>query len=170
MEVFFECVYEETLELIYRLHKKVLRPTMIAICIVFGVGAALYWMVALHSGRPAYYVLAVILTATVLWYATMARRNAKKMIKNKLKYYNGQNPPITVQFGDEIIFQDVDSYRAFPYDKIGKIFTEKNCLILKIGKAYHCISTENFTKGDLNGLLAFLREKCPQAKMPEWKW
>ena len=57
-----------------------------------------------------------------------------------------------------------------PYDKIKKIKIMEHCISLKLqdGRNFG-LPNGPFTKGSLQEMLALLKAKCPQLKLPDWQ-
>lgn len=171
MEVLFENVYEETEDMVYRLNCKVLHKQRILWTVLMSFFAAAFAFLGWILERIPYLLAAVAYLLLAVRYFRMPRRYARKALKKKLEYYNGTNPPMTVQFGEEIVFRDLDSLQTIPYSKVKNLYMLKGYLCIRTEmNAWHAFPMTGFTKGSPRELTDFLREKCPQLKLPDWQW
>ena len=118
--------------------------------------------------------------------STTPRRTARRVIKNFRSMYKVESVECTTQVGDTIVYtlHGTDPC-AYGFDCIKKVISSKNCYLLcfrkrvvaeadprgkerYITKKGNLILTrDGFTQGDFEGFKAYLREKCPNVKIPE---
>ena len=118
--------------------------------------------------------------------STTPRRTARRVVKDFKRTYNVESVECTTQFGDKIHYaiQGTED-SAYDYSCITKVASCKNSYILcfkkKVlaeidpkGKERYInkkgtilLVRDGFTKGDFESFKQFLREKCPNVKIPE---
>ena len=168
MDCFFEIVYVETEDMICQLYTKALNKRRSFWTIVMLVFAAIFAHLAKVLDNQWYAVGAVIYVLLAVWYFFLPQRAAKKGFKEKLKYYGGENPPITVRFAENMTISDIDSFASIPYEKFDHVYVLKDCIAIDVAKKWYCVPMVGFTKGNASELIHFLRERCPQLKLPGW--
>ena len=132
--------------------------------------AATLWALTSYfeEGRTSRLVLAILYVFLAVWYQLRPLRTAKKAFESNLKFNDGDVPPTTVCFGDEIVFRDKNNSSVVSYGKIKKIHFVKEGLLMDMeeNKVYFS-AIDYFTKGSMEELKQFLREKRPDLKIPE---
>ena len=134
------------------------------------LGAATLWTAVLYgnTGRSTYLYLAIFYALMAAWYYLRPLRMAKKAYESYVKYNDGIMPLTTVCFGDQIVFQGQGGSSAANYDKIKKIHFVKEGLMMDMQeKRIHFSAIDQFTKGSMQELKQFLRQKRPDLKIPD---
>lgn len=168
MEYRIEIVGTETRQLFRQLYSRALFRGLLIATGLFLLAAVLAFRLgsmdedaSLPALSAVYILFAGLIWLCPIWFGTRA-------YQNKLKYYDGVMPESTVRFGDQIVIADVDSTHTIPYDKLTRLCFMKNGIAFVLGKQKMIgIPNETFTKGSLQELKQFLREKRPDLKIPE---
>lgn len=170
MDYSIEIVGKDTPQLhrqLYRVAMKTMRRILIPVLCFMVLG---YLILALDTkGREDISMLcASAAMLLVCWF--MPQWMGYLSFRKKLKYYNGNLPDNVIRFGEQIRLQDVDSSHVIPYDKIKKITFTEECIVLHLqdGRSFG-LPKGPFTKGSLREMMALLKEKCPQLKLPDWQ-
>ena len=170
-DCYFECVYTDTKETKLELYRHLLgRKLRIWIILSFVLSAycLLAWVL---SGKTRDLILTFFYLALALWYLLQPRLQANKAHRLDMKQYQGQEPPCTVRFGQEIVYQDGQIRLVIPYEHVQKVTVLKTTIALQnITNQVIQFPNSGFTGGSTAELMAFLKEKCPQLKLPDWKW
>ena len=171
MEYHIESIFVDTENLMRQAYGKILRKKQIlwtAVMIVLGV---LFAFIGIILNKTAYLLGAVAYAAMAVWYLLWPYRAGRKAYKNMLKYYDGTIPEVVVRFGETITFTQRDSVTTIPYNKLKQVSILKDGVMLhnELGGGY-VVANGGFTKGSKQEMLALLREKCPNAKLPDWQW
>ena len=170
MDYTIEIVGKETRNLHRQLFGVVTKAVRIALTVAMALMAFSYLVLALESGQSSDIAAVVGYLAGVVVSITLPSWMGSLTYRKKLKYYNGTMPDTTVRFGAEIRISDVDSNHTIQYDKIKKlIVTEDGIVLWLMDSRAIAIPKSTFTLGSLQEMLALLREKCPQLKLPDWQ-
>ena len=171
MEYTIENVYVDTEKLVRQMHKKLLRKRSVFWTSAMAVMGFLFLFVGLVLDRTAYLWGAAAYAALAVWYLFMPYRTSKKAYKKMLQYYDGNILETVVRFGDAIVFTQGDTVSSIPYNKLKQVSFLDDCILLhnEVGGVY-LLANDGFTKGSKQEMLAFLREKCPNLKLPDWQW
>ena len=117
---------------------------------------------------------------------TAPRRTARRVLKDFKRIYKVEQVECTTQVGDTIVYtlQGSDPCE-YEFDCIKKVVSAKQSYLLcfkkrvvaevdSSGKPHYInkkgnliLTREGFTKGDFESFKAYLREKCPNVKIPE---
>ena len=171
MEYTIENVYVDSEHLLRQAYGHILRKRQILLTVtsaILGVLFAFAWIVL---ERTIWLLLAVVYVALAVWYWFVPYRTAKKVYKKMLKIHDGDIPPTTVRFGEKIFFDAGTSTSEMAYKKLKSVVFCNDCILIQneVGEAY-LVANDGFTKGSKQELIAFLKEKCPQLKLPDWQW
>ena len=118
--------------------------------------------------------------------ATTPRRTARRVIKNFRSMYKVESVECTTQLGDSIRYtlHGTDPCE-YGFDCIHKVISARNCYLLCFkkrvvaevdprGKERYVtkkgnliLTREGFTQGNFEDFKQYLREKCPNVKIPE---
>ena len=118
--------------------------------------------------------------------STTPRRTARRVIKDFKRIYKVESVEAATQFGDKIVYAlEGAENSAYDYDCITKVVSAKNSYILCFKKKIQAeidpkgnpryinkkgtilLRREGFTTGNFESFKTFLREKCPNIKIPE---
>lgn len=137
-----------------------------------GIGAAIFLACGLAWDSVALLALAAFYIFWFAWQFIWPGYSGKKLLKNKLNFYNQENPPITYRFlEDHLEVSDVDSWRSCSYDKVEAVIRQKDIIFLKIeGNRGINIKLDGFQKGNPEELMVFLRSKCTKINLANWNW
>ena len=163
-----ETVGRESLSIHRRFYRAVY-ATPVVICASFLVLVALYTYFSAGENRELVdilYSVNCMVVAGLIW--QLPRMIANRAFRNRMKYYNGDIPELTARFGDNLVLEDADSLHTFSYDKITRIHFREDALTVVIAKDRAvCIPVREFTRGSMPELKQFLRQKCPDLKIPD---
>lgn len=171
MEYAFECVYTDTKESGIEMYTHIIgRKTRIWL-IISVILALLLLLVCWISGDRKILIYALAYAGLAVWYLLMPRRYAARARKKALKQFDGHIPPAAIRFGEEILYEGGQIRLVIPYRKLKKVTVLKTSILLE-DEAGNCVQFPNsgFTGGTMPELMAFLKEKCPHLKLPDWKW
>ena len=133
---------------------------------IMGVITAVYVSMAINQA-PIYWIAVIASLGFVVHYFTWPYRLEIKQRKRWEKYYDGLDEPAYLRFGDKIYAEDSNSTYTVEYRKIEKVIVLKHGIFLRHAeKAYLCVDPNCFTKGTCGEFMEFLREKCPNLKIP----
>lgn len=145
-----------------------------------------YWMVlvvlvlcilsaCLESDKdPIVWVVYIILMSVyvgvyALWMYSRPRRAARKTMKQNQTFDGSERAPSVTTFGEDIRDESPNATAKIPYDRIKSIHISENVIVLIDIRDVAIIMDKNgFNKGSFQDFLPFIREKCPQLKLPEW--
>ena len=133
-------------------------------------GAATLWAAVKYgeTGGFSYLILAILYVLLAIWSQLRPLRVAKKVYKSRAKYNDGVMLPTTVRFGDRIVFQDQNNSATADYEKIKKIrFVKEGFMMDMQENMFYFSAIDQFTKGSMEELKQFLRQKRPDLKIPE---
>ena len=154
---------------IYRRFYRAVYAMPLMVCSSFLVLAALYTYFSAGQNREPvdiYYAVVCMVMAGLI--RQLPRMIANRAFQNRMKYYNGEIPELTARFGDKLVLEDADSLHTFSYDKITRIHFREDALAVVIAKDRAvCIPVQEFTRGSMPELKQFLRQKCPDLKIPD---
>ena len=123
--------------------------------------------VRMAQDDPYWWVGVVAFAGLAVHYFTWPYRLERKRFKRVMNYYDGSMPVSYIRFGDKISVKDGDSVTGLEYRKIEKVIILKHGLFLRYAKkSYLGIDPREFTVGTYEEFKRFLREKCPNAKIP----
>ena len=168
MEVQFELTYQLEMKHYVQWYKHVLRNRLYWMGMFIFVGVC-----NLALGIPSGDWLQILIALFCAMYAVWMYRRpwivAKRAVKRDLEYYDGENVLSTTTFGDVICDITKDSNMTMHYDKVKDICFSEDLIALTDLKGVSFLMDKNsFTKGDFQSFQVFIREKCPQLKMPNW--
>ena len=171
MEYLFENIYVDTEKLLRQTYQEILKKKVLirtAIAVVMGL---LFLFAGVVLDRPVYRWGSLIYVVLAMQYLLWPYRVARKAYKDMLKLHDGTIPSTIVRFGDKITLSQGDTFLTMPYSKLKTVSFLKDCILLhnEVGGCY-IVANDGFTKGSKQELAAFLREKCPQLKLPDWQW
>lgn len=168
MNKYFEFHGESTKEAIRETYRHWFGKKLWVFYILFAVMGAYSFLAYLGSGIVRSLLLALLIWATMVFYILAPRSLAAKRYKKQLNQFDGKIPPFTVRFGEEITYQDGSLQLSFPYAKVKKVEMAREHIFIRdqIGNCM-CFPTDSVTKGTVPELLQFLKEKCPNVKIPE---
>lgn len=171
MEYLFENIYVDTEKLLRQTYKKILKKKVLIWTAVSVVMGLLFLFAGVVLDKPVYRWGSLIYVVLAVWYLLWPHRIARKAYKNMLKFYDGVIPETVVRLADAITLTQGETVTTIPYNKLKQVSILDDCLLLhnEIGGAY-IVSNDGFTKGTKQEMLAFLKEKCPQLKLPDWQW
>ena len=118
--------------------------------------------------------------------STTPRRTGRRVVKDFKRVYQVESVECTTQFGDKIHYalQGAED-SVYDYDCITKVASAKRSYILCFKKKVLAevdpkgneryitkkgtipVTRDGFTQGDFESFKQFLREKCPNVKIPE---
>ena len=105
----------------------------------------------------------------VVWNYRRPWTVAKKTMERDLEYYGTEKVSSVTTFGDVIRDVAKDADMVMHYDKIKDIYFSEDLIALTDLKGITFLMDKNgFTKGDFQSFQVFIREKCPQLKLPKW--
>ena len=114
-------------------------------------------------------IYAGVCAVYVIWNYRRPWILAKKHLKRDVEYYGTQEVSSVTTFGETIRDVTKDTDMTMPYDKIKDIHISKDLIALEdVKKQAFLMDKNGFTKGDFQSFLAFIGEKCPQLKLPNW--
>lgn len=171
MEYTIENVYVNSERLLRQAYGYVLRKRRIFLTVTSVILSILFAFAWIVLERTVYLVAAVVYVALAVWYWLLPYRVAKKAYKSMLKIHDGDIPPTIVRFGEKIFFDAGTSTSEMAYNKLKSVSFCNDCILIQneVGSAY-LLANDGFTKGSKQELMAFLKEKCPQLKLPDWQW
>ena len=171
MEYLIENVYIDSEKLLRQVYEKILRKRQVLWTVTMAVMSVLFLFGGVVLKDALYQVGAAGYMALAVWFWLLPRRMARKAHKKMLKFYDGVIPETVVRFGETITLTQADRFTTIPYNKLKRVSVLKDCLLLhdEIGGVYF-LSNDGFTKGGKQDMLALLKEKCPNVKLPDWQW
>lgn len=169
METCFENRYYSNHKMLAEFMRKYsVGPRPVTICIVVAIYLFFvinsWWKGILLEMLPTLVAMGVffgLLYFLADYYAWNTLRNTKKQNDNML-------PETVVTFGDAIEMHEGMVHLTIEYRKIQKIVRLKHSYVLMNGKRSGILLYEDgFTKGTFEEFKKFLREKCPDLKIPQ---
>ena len=137
--------------------------------ILMGILGVLYLVLGISGGSWFRLLLAAYCIGYSVWLYCRPWSLAKKLIKRDKMYYGTEKVPSVTTFGDSIHDRTQDADITVPYDKITDIYVTNDLIVLTDVKGNAILMDANgFTQGDCQLFLAFIGEKCPQLKLPNW--
>ena len=171
MEPYFECFSTDSKESLIELYSYLFRKKLRILKIVIGILAVVFFFAFLVTRDSYSLVLSILYILILVWYIFLPRYHAGKAYRKSLKEFDGNIPPARIQFGDEIRYQDGAMQLIFAYSKLKTVAVLKNSIVLENQAGnYILFPINSLIKGTVPQLLAFLKEKCPHLKLPDWKW
>ena len=169
MEPLFEMRYyanQKTLTEFYRKHGTGPRIPMLvimALVFVFFVLRSIWWGIFLEM-VPMLLFMALMFTLI----GFMPDCFTWNLLRQVKKQNDGQIPETVVTLGDCIELHEGMVHYTIEYRKIVKVVSLKHSYVLMMGKRNGIIlDPQGFTKGTFSEFKEFLREKCPDLKIPE---
>lgn len=171
MEYTIENVYVDSERLLRQAYGYVLRKRQILLTVTSVILGVLFAFAGVVLEKTICLLAAAVYVVLAVWYWLLPYRVAKKAYKSMLKIHDGDIPPTTVRFGEKIFFDAGTSTSEMAYNKLKSVSLRNDCILIRneVGGVY-LIANDGFTKGTKQELLAFLKEKCPQLKLPDWQW
>lgn len=168
MDSQIETVGKDSLDAFRRFYRTIYAIPTVLFSLILGFVALFTCFFAGENLKPEeiyYAVICLVLAALVL---RLPRIIANRAYRNRLNYYGDDIPELTARFGNELVLEDSDSLHTFPYEKITRVyFIEENLVIVVVKDRAVCIPVREFTRGSMSELKQFLREKCPNVKIPD---
>ena len=171
MDTYFEnqnvYTYEQYQELFRAIYGKGIRRTVI-IYGIFCLILLLEFWAGYHYALAGLALMIFLLARRLM----LPRREAKRVYTAKLAYYDGVMPTVSYSFyEDHFKAVDVESSQLVRYSKIEKIeFFDHSIVITALDGSIYLAAHNGFTKGTPEEFREFIRSKCPQLKLPAWKW
>ena len=171
MEYYFENVYTDSEVMFREINSKIGMKRARLWLLVYVAFAVYYLLFLLPRGGFLSWLMFFVCIGHIVWILIQPRYRAKKYIKKSKEYY-GEIPRTVVRFGeDSVTVAHGDSFETVHYAKITKVLFLTHSIVLRADKmAAVIISTSGFTKGTLPEFRVFVKQKCPNAKLPDWQW
>lgn len=169
METSFENRYYANHKMLAEFSRKYgVGPRPVAVCIVVAIYAYFiaksWWHGILLEMLPMLLFMGVVFGSLYFlpdFYAWCSFRNVKKQ-------NDGVLPETVVTFADTIEIHEGMVHITIEYRKIQKVVRLKHSYVLMNSKRSGIMLCEDgFTKGNFSEFKQFLREKCPDLKIPE---
>lgn len=128
---------------------------------------------------PRIWIL-IPVAAIFLWFVWVLTRNKNNPVarlygksslttnkKRNIDLYGG-NPRSILSFYDDYLSDftlESGGMVNLPYAKVKKAFMTPDTVVLRTEALYYIVSKSDFTKGDVETFLPFIREKCAHAKL-----
>ena len=117
---------------------------------------------------PFRWLLAAVSLALAVYQFLRPYCKEKNRAKDYFAFYDGENTPARVRFGDIIRIEDHSAVMHMDYGQIRQAIALKHGLFLRYQEnAYLAIDPNCFTKGTFEEFKQFLREKCPDLTIPD---
>ena len=171
MEYYFENVYTDSEEMIQEINAKIGTRKIRRWIWVYLAIAVFYLLFFLPGGGFLSWLIFFVCIGYIVWLLCLPLYRTKKYFK-KMKEYYGEIPQIVVRFGEDAVTTTyTDSCWSVPYEKITRIRFLTHSIVLQAnGVSTVAVSPSGFTKGTLPEFRAFVKQKCPNAKLPDWQW
>ena len=171
MEQIFEIQYTESQAFLKKVCRQYARVRRAILIPIFGMFSLLFLLVGITQQKSVLILLSIVYILLTLREIMLPSLVAAKSYKKKLRFYDNENPVLTVRCAEAIEVSDIDSYCKYPYNKIKKINVKDRIIFLHFqdGKSL-AFPAENFTVGTYSEFLKYLREKCSRTQIPDWEW
>ena len=169
METYFEVHSEFNKQTILDMSRHVFGKKMWLIKVLCAIAAGLFLLLYLMEPMDTRYLIYVLgYLALLSFYMLYPRLRTAEVYKKTLKQFDGNVPSATLLFGEEITYSNGMMQLTIPYAKVKKVQLVKKNIFIR-DQMGNCIlfPADDVTKGTAPELLRFLKEKCPNVKIPE---
>lgn len=165
MEPQFVISFQDTEEMYCRLFTRLYSRRYMIYAIFFVLFSLWMGFLWLINWEWLYGVMMTIFVIGAVWYQNYPRSMGRKNYKQRTEHLNGKEPSIRMEFADEIRVIEDGSASSLSYSKVARMYFDAEMLIFVM--EYHSAYFAPYSglqEGTAEELIAFLQEKCANAK------
>ena len=165
METRFEITFQDTEEMYCRLFSRLYGKRYMVYAIFFVLFAIWMGYLWLINWEWLYGIMMTVFLVGSAWYMNYARNMGMKYYKQRLEHLRGKEPSLCMKFGEEIQIVEDGSPTSLSYSRVARVLFAEDLLILVMEyKTSYFAPVSRLAEGTPDELIAFLREKCTNAK------